>query len=108
METKRYIETLKKNCRETEAVSMRQALCYYLYNENIPCAMIAKLLNKTRYNTYLSIYKTRDLLSVGDKVMQRAYEEIGNHKIQILPYTLDGKILSKHMGYRMLIDNVIY
>lgn len=108
METKQYIEVLKKRTKEPISVAMRQAICYYLYSENIPCHIIAEVMGCTRRLVYMSIYRVRDLLEVGDGVMKAAVAERKEHGIIIRPYTIDGTIITRHAGYKMIIDNIIY
>lgn len=108
METKQYIEVLKCKTKSSISVAMRQALCYYLYKENIPCSIIAGIMGRTRRLIYMYVYQARDLLEVGDKMMKAAVEEREKHSIAIRPYTIDGDIITKHAGYKMIIDNVVY
>lgn len=107
METKQLIERLKDKSHASNTVAIRQALCYYLYNENIPCTIIANVLGKTKRYIYMAIYRTQDFLEVGDKTTKIAVEEIKNHHYRITPVTVDGCILSKHIGYKLLVDNII-
>ena len=108
MDTKQYISTLKKRSKEPVPVALRQALCYYLYNNRIPCCIIRDVIGMTRANVYLSIYKTRDMLEANDKIMREAYNEISQHFISVKPYTIEGNVLTKHVGYKLIIDNIIY
>lgn len=107
METKQFIERLRDKSHAENSVALRQALCFHLYNENIPCTIIADVLKKTKRYVYMSIYRTRDFLEVGDKKTQICVEEVKNHNLRITPVTVDGVILSKHIGYKLLVDNVI-
>lgn len=107
METEQYIKCFRTKSRESHIVAMRQALCYYLYKEDIPCTIISKVMGNARWNIYLSIYKMRDLLEVGDKMAKRAYDEISLHSIRIVPATVDGKIMTRKIGYKLIIDNII-
>lgn len=107
METKQFIACLKDIRRKSSNVALRQALCYYLYNEGIPCTIMAEVMKKTKRYIYMSIYKTQDFLEVGDKTTQKCVDEVKSHVIQIRPITVDGVILSKHVGYKMIVDNVI-
>lgn len=107
MNTEEYIKCIRTKKRETQFVAMRQALCYYLYKENIPCAIIAEVMKMTSRNVYLAINIVTDLMGVGDRTINLAYEEIPKHTIRIAPCTVDGGILSLHTGYKMIIDNVI-
>jgi hypothetical protein len=90
------------------SVALRQALCYYLYKENIPCSIMAKVLGISRRLTYMHIYRVRDLLEVNDSVINFALDETKNHSITIRPCTIDGGIITRHVGYKMIIDNVVY
>lgn len=108
MDTNRYIETLKDKYRGRMNVALRQALCYYLYSENIPCYIIAHILGISRRLTYIHIYRARDLIEVNDSIINFALEETKNHSIFIRPCTVDGGIISKHIGYKMIVDNVVY
>lgn len=108
METKNYINTLKKKSKEPVSVAMRQALCYYLFSSNVPCTIIKNVMHMTRSNMYFGINHAKDMLETGDFIMRNAYEEIAKHKIRITPITADGTVFSQHVGYRMTIDNVIY
>lgn len=108
MITENYINCLKTKNRAAYNVALRQALCYYLYKENVPCTIISSVFRCTRRYVYAAIYRVKDLLEVGDKLTRRAVEEINAHKIRIVPITAEGDLLSMHVGYRMIIDNVIY
>ena len=108
MESKNYINMLKSKNRAALYVAMRQALCYYLYESNVPCVIIHKVMHCTRANVYNSIKQAKDMLEVGDHIMKSAYHEISEHKIRVKPCTVDGEILSKHVGYKMVIDNIIF
>lgn len=108
MDTKHYIETLKSKSRAPLYVAMRQALCYYLYESGVPCDIIYKAMHYTRSNVYNGINQARNMLEVGDKIMQAGYEELNNHKIRVVACTADGAVLSRFVGYRLVIDNVIY
>jgi len=108
METKEFIKKLKDRSRVPSIIALRQALCYHLWKNNIPCTLIGKLLGYTRRNVYISCYHVQDCLEVNDKTLRSAIEEVRQHDIQIKPYTIDGNIMSKHAGYRMIIDNIIY
>lgn len=108
METKQYIEVLKKQTKEPISVAMRQAVCYYLYRENIPCSIIASVLGRSRRLIYMYIYRARDLMEVGDSMMLAAVDERKKHHISIRPYTIDGGVITRHAGYKMIIDNIIY
>jgi hypothetical protein len=55
----------------------------------------------------MRVYRTIDLLETGDKYIKAALAEIDNHKINIKPCTVDGDLLSRHTGYKMIIDNII-
>jgi hypothetical protein len=107
MDTNAYINCLRSKKHDIVDVSMRQALCYYLYKQNISCVLIAKLIGCTRRNVYMRVYRTIDLLETGDKYIKAALAEIDNHKINIKPCTVDGDLLSRHTGYKMIIDNII-
>jgi hypothetical protein len=108
MESKEFIKKLKDRSRVPSIIALRQALCYYLWKNNIPCMLIGQMIGYTRRNVYISVYHVQDCLEVSDKTMQNAYEEVMKHEIQIKPYTIDGKIMSRHAGYKMIIDNIIY
>ena len=108
MESKEFIKKLKNRSRVPSLIALRQALCYYLWKNNIPCTLIGKLIGFTRRNVYLSVYHVQDSLEVGDKVLKEALQEVKQHEIQIKPYTVDGNIMSKHAGYKMVIDNIMY
>lgn len=108
METKQYIEVLKRQSKEPISVAMRQAICYYLYAENIPCSIIASVLGRSRRLIYMYIYRARDLMEVGDSMMLEAIEERKRHSISIRPFTIDGAVITRHAGYKMIIDNIIY
>lgn len=105
MDTKQFIERLRDNSHAENSVALRQALCYYLYNENIPSTIIAHVLKRTKRYIYMSIYRTRDFLEVGDRKTKICVEEVKNHTFRIVPITADGAILSKHIGYKLLVDN---
>lgn len=108
METEQYIKCFRTKSRESHIVAMRQALCYYLYKEGgVPCTIIANVMGMARWNIYLSIYKMRDLLEIGDDLAKKAYDEVALHSIRIVPATVDGKILTRRIGYKMIIDNII-
>lgn len=108
METSNYIGMLKSKNRAAAYVAMRQALCYYLDENNVPCNIIKKVLGIPKSSLYFSIGKAKDMLDTGDKIMQAAYDEVYKHKIRIVPCTAKGDILSQHIGYKMTIDNEIY
>lgn len=107
MESKNYIKCLKTKKRDAVYVAMRQALCYYFFTENIPCHIIAQVMNCSRRNVYMSVYRAKDLLEVGDKTIKKALDEIKNHSIRIVPCTIDGSLLSRHIGNKLVIDNII-
>ena len=107
METKQFIERLKDKSRATNSVALRQALCYYLYEQNIPCTIIASVLGRTKRYIYMSIYRTRDFLEVGDKTTKICVDEMSKHMLRITPIFAEGKILSKHIGYKLEVDNII-
>ena len=107
METKMLIDRLRDKHRASLSVALRQAICYYLYNENIPCTIIAEVMGCRRRYVYKSIYRTRDYLDIGDKMTKKCMDSITEHKFRITPITVDGDILSKHVGYKLLIDNII-
>lgn len=106
METKQLIERLRDKRRSTVSVAYRQALCYYLYKNNIPCTIIAEVLGRTKRYIYMAIYHTQDYLEVGDKTATKCLEDIKNHSIRIVPITAEGVLLSRHIGYKMIIDNI--
>ena len=108
METKDYIDMLKSKSKAPIYVAMQHALCYYLFANDVPCSIIEKVMRKSRSNVYYGINQARDMLEVGDKFMQQGYDEVQHHKIRILPCTVDGNIFSRHVGYKLLIDNIIY
>lgn len=107
MNTQEYIDNLRSKTKQPIPAAMRQAMYYFLYKENIPVDMIAKVMNKSRRVIYMGIYKTRDLLEVKDKVQTDAYEETLQHRISIRPYTIDSGIMTRHLGYKMIIDGII-
>ena len=108
MEGKKYVEMLKNKSRAPIYAAMRQALCYYLFSNNVTGFIIKEVMHMPKSNVYFSINQARDMLEVGDDIMQRAYEEVQRHKIRVVPVTAEGDILSNHIGYRMTIDNIIY
>ena len=108
MTTEQYINTLKNPVKEPATVAARQVLCHYLYSENISCNIISKVLGCSRRIVYRNIYRTRDLLEVNDKITLAAYKEIENHHMTIRPCIIEGTILSQYIGYKMIIDNLIY
>lgn len=55
----------------------------------------------------MSIYRTRDFLEVGDKMTKVCVEEMSKHTLRITPIFAEGIILSKHIGYKLIVDNVI-
>lgn len=101
------IERLRDRHRTLVSVALRQAICYYLYNENIPCTIIADVMGCRRRYVYKAIYRTRDYLEVGDKMTKECMEHIAGHKLRITPVTVDGEVLSKFIGYKLQIDNII-
>ena len=107
MITENYLKCLRAKNRVMYNVALRQALCYYLYKENIPCTIISQAMGCTRRYVYMAIYKVRDLLEIGDKMTKQATEEICNHTIKIVPVTVDGQLLSKHVGYRIILSIII-
>jgi len=108
MESKEFIKKLKDRSRVPSIIALRQALCYYLWKENIPCTLIGKLIGFTRRNVYLSVYHVQDSLEVGDAVLKEALNEVKSHRIQIRPFTIENNLISKHAGYKMIIDNIMY
>ena len=108
MDTKTYISTLKKKSREAGPVAMRQALCYHLYKENIPHRIIAEVMDISLRLVYMSVHRAIDLLEVNDCMVKAALEEARCHSITIRPKTIDGFVITRHIGYKMIIDNVIY
>lgn len=108
MDTKNYISTLKKKSREAVPVAMRQALCYFLYKENIPRRVISEVTGISLRLVYMSIYRAIDLLEVNDNVINSALKEAEQHNIAIRPCTIDGFVITRHVGYKMIIDNVTY
>ena len=108
MEPKEFIRLLKSKSRVPSVIAFRQALCYYLWIEDISCTIISQIIGYTRRNVYISIYHVRDCLEVNDKTMREAMDEVKKHDIRIRPYTIDGHVLSKHAGYKMIIDDIIY
>lgn len=107
METKDFIRVIRGKSKEASNAAMRQALCYYLSKEEVPCIVIRDVLHCTRANVYNSIKQAKDMLEVGDKIMQAAYEEVTSHKIRIVSCTAEVNILSRFIGYKIVIDNVI-
>lgn len=107
METKQFIERLRDKSHAENSVALRQALFFHLYNENIPCTIIADVFKRSKQYVYMSVYKTRDFLEIGDKKTQFCVEEVKKHELRIKPITVDGAILSKHIGYKLLVDNII-
>lgn len=108
MNTKDYMDMLKSKMKAPIYVAMKQALCYYLFENSVPCHLIVQALRMSKSNVYYSVSQAKDRLEVGDSILKRAYDEISNHKIRVVPCTVDGDILSRHAGYKLLIDNVIY
>lgn len=108
METKNYLDMLRSNKKAPIYVSMVQALCYYLYENNVTHKIIMDVMHKTKSNVYYSISQAKNRLDVNDDIMKRAYDEIANHKIRVVPCTVDGDVLSRHVGYKLLIDNEIF
>lgn len=108
METKNYLEMLKSKNKAPIYMAMRQAICCYLYENNVPLSIIMDVMHKTKSNTYYSIKQAKNQLEVGDKIMEQAYGEISHHKFRVVPCTVNGDILSRHVGYKLLIDNEIY
>lgn len=108
MSTKDYIDMLRSNKRAPIYVAMQQALCYYLFENSVPCHLIVEATRKSKSNIYYSVTQMKDRLEVGDHIAKQAYDEIAHHKIRVVPCTVDGDILSRHAGYKLLIDNVIF
>lgn len=108
METKQYIETLKKKTKEPMNVAMRGALVYFLCNQGISHSVVASCIGCTRRWTYKQFYTTRDLLEVGDKMMIEALEEINQHSIVVRPRLITSEVFIKYDGYKLFIDNIIY
>ena len=108
MEGKNYINMLKNKSRAPMYVAMRQTLCYYLYTNNVPCSIIKKVMRIPRSLVYFSINQAKDMLETGDSIMKQAYAEVQQHRVRIVPVTAEGDLLSRHVGYKMTIDNIIY
>jgi hypothetical protein len=108
METKNYLEMLRSNKKAPIYVSMGQALCYYLYENGVPHKIIMDAMHRTKSNVFYSIQQAKNRIEVNDKIMEQAYGEIAHHKIRVVPCTVDGGVLSRHVGYKLLIDNVIF
>ena len=108
MNTFDYINKLRKNSKEPECVAMRQALCYFLSISDVPRSIIGSVMHMTRSNMYFSINHAKDMLETGDKIMRKAYAEISVHKVRVLPVTMNDDVLSRHVGYKLTIDNEIY
>lgn len=108
MDTKTYISTLKKKSRESVPVAMRQALCYFLHKENIPNRIIAEVTGISLRLVYMNVYRAIDLLEVNDCVIRSSLDEAKSHEVIIRPCTVDGLVITRHIGYKMIIDNVIY
>ena len=101
------IARLRDKRRTAYNVALRQSLCYYLYNEDIPCLVIADVLGITERYVYKSIYSTKDHLEVGDKTTQRCMEEMNGRIYHIKPIKVDGVVFSKSIGHKLVIDNII-
>lgn len=108
METKEYIKLLKDKTKREEAVAFRQAMCWYLYSEQVPVSIIANVLHCKRRQVYRRMYSCRDLLETKDKLMLQVLEETKNHKMVVKPLNIEANICTFHRGYNLIIDNVIY
>lgn len=108
MTTDEYIETLRLRKKQRVAVAMRQALAYYCYKNNIQVQILAQIFKISRTMIYKYIYSTRDLLDANDKLMKRAMDEVNAHSLIIQPYSIQGKMIFMHGGYKLVIDNKIF
>lgn len=109
MDTKQYIGELKRKSRKASVVALRQSLFYYLYHQKkISATMISKITGHSRQLIYHNVYTAMDLLKMGDEIIQSALNETMEHTIVIKPCTIDNGVISTHVGYKMLIDNLIY
>ena len=108
MTTDQFIAVLKQPTHCSLNVAMRQALFYYLYNNNVPVIVIACCTRYTRGAVYNGIYKQKDLLACNDKIATSAYDEVLQHKITIQPVLVEQGIQRKAIGQALVIDNTIY
>lgn len=108
MSTKEYIELLKSDTTSMRVSALRQALCYYLYSKNVPCAVISHAIRCKRRQVYRRMYACRELLEMKDPLMVESYEETKSHHLNIRPSLIESGICTYHVGYNLTIDNVIY
>ena len=108
METKLYIEMLKRKTKDAEVVAARQALVYFLRKEGIPFKIISEILGYSSRLMYMHYDRFDNLVSVGDRISVQAIEELKAHEIIIRPCILDGSVMKRVTGYRMTIDNTLY
>ena len=108
MDSKEYLRCLRSNRRLKEEVVHRQALCYFLFNKNISATIISGAMKISRKAVYLTVYTVRDLLEVGDELMIGAVKELENHDIKVKPYTVEGDVITRHAGYKLVVDNEIF
>lgn len=108
MDTKQYIEALKKKTKEPTNVALRGALVHFLCNQGISHSIVAECMGFTRRWTYKQFYATRDFLEMGDKFVKEAYEELEKHSIVVRPRVITCEHFIKYDGYKLFIDNIIY
>lgn len=107
MDTLSFIALLENKSREEQIVAVRQALAYFLYKRKTPVNVISQCLKMTKRNVYFSIYKTRDKLEIGDRLIKQAYNEIKTHNISVSSMNKFGKENTQHIQHKLIIDNII-
>lgn len=108
MEAIDLVLALKKPTHRMPFVVLRQALIYNLHNNGVPIATLSKILECSRQIAYKHYYKVRDLKEINDKMIRHALEEIGRHEISVRPSIVDDGAYTQVVGYKLIIDNIIY
>jgi hypothetical protein len=108
METIDLILALKKTTHRAHFVALKQALIYILHNSGVPVMTISKIMECSRQIVYKHYYKVRDLKDIHDKMIQDALDELGRHEISVRPCTVENGIYNQTVGYKLIIDNIIY
>lgn len=108
MNAKEIFERLNDETKCLDSMNIKQALCWYLYQKNVPCSIIAKAIKCRRRQVYKRMYTCRDLLALNNIAMKEAFNEISSHKVKIKPIFVETDTCVFHSGYTIIIDNEIY